>query len=95
MNGHSRFYLACIVVLLLLAAHIGHELTSFAASPSSTVRVVPSRCRVNPGQTIEFNLELTDSQGNSRPIPRSERPPQLLLYDSQEQQIGTYNFRFG
>ena len=95
MAAHVRFRLACIIVIALLAAHIGCELTAFAASSSPTANLTISRRRVNPGETVQFGLQLTDSQGRSTPFPRSSRAPQLVLTDSQGQTIGTYTFRFG
>ena len=95
MNKHSRFPLAFIILVALLAVYVSHELTLFAAPSSASLRVVASRRRVHPGETIEFKLELIDSQGRSHRIPRSSRPPQLVLADSQGKTIGTHNFRFG
>ena len=95
MNGHSRFTLGFVIILALLAVYLGCELVSFAAAPSGTVQLVVSRPRVRPGQTVEFGLKLTDSQGRSKPFPRSSRPPQLVLTDSQGQTLGKYTFSFG
>lgn len=95
MNGHTKFCRACIIVMALLVAYIGYELAAFAASSSPTANLTISRRRVNPGQTVEFGLQLTDSQGRSKPFPRSSRPPQLVLTDSQGKTIGKYTFRFG
>ena len=95
MNGHTRFCRCCIIVIALLVAYIGYELAAFAASSSPTVNVTISRRRVNPGETVEFGLKLTDSQGRSQTIPRTSSPPQLVLTDSQGRTIGKYTFSFG
>ena len=95
MNGHTKFCRACIIVMALLVAYIGYELAAFAASSSPTANLTISRRRVNPGQTVQFGLQLTDSRGRSKPFPRSSRPPKLVLTNSQGQTIGTYTFRFG
>ena len=64
-----------------------------------TATIIASRSRVQPGGLVEFKFELIDSKGKSQTIPRSGRSsgstPRLALYDSQGQEIGTYNFRFG
>ena len=95
MNGHTRFCRCCIIVIALLVAYIGCELAAFAASSSPTANITISRRRVNPGETVQFGLQLTDSQGRSKPFPRSSRPPQLVLTDSQGGTIGKFSFRFG
>ena len=95
MNRDSGFPIVALIVVALSAVYIGHELVSFAAAPSATVQLVASRTRVQPGETVEFGLKLVDSNGRSQSIPRSGRPPQLVLEDSQGRNIGKYNFRFG
>ena len=95
MNGHTKFRRACIMVMALLVAYIGYELAAFAASSSPTANLTISRRHVSPGETVEFGLKLTDSQGRSQLFPRSSRPPQLVLTDSQGRTIGKYTFSFG
>jgi len=95
MNKHSSFSFAAVFLLVLLAVYVVCELTALAAASSATVQLVASPTRVKPGQTVEFSLKLVDSRGRTQSIPRSGRPPQLVLEDPQGRNIGKYSFRFG
>ena len=98
MNRHSRACLRSAVILALLLTYLGQETVALAAEGPFTARIVLSRRRVHPGETVKFGLELIDSEGQSQRIPDSARPgqpPQITLYNSQGQQIGTYSLRYG
>ena len=63
-----------------------------------TATIIASRSRVQPGGIVEFKFELIDSAGKAQSVSRLARrsglTPQLALYDSQGQEIGTYSFQF-
>ena len=92
MNRHLKF---SFIALALLAVYILQETALFAAPSSSTLRLVVSRRQVKPGETVEFKLELIDARGKSQRIPRSSRPPQLVLADADGRPVATHNFAFG
>ena len=64
-----------------------------------TARIIASRGRVQPGGIVDFKFELIDSEGRAQSVVGLTRhsglTPQLALYDSQGQEIGTYSFQFG
>ena len=84
---------------VLLACLVVSEMSAAAVDRPLTAKIITSRRRVHPGGVVEFKFELTDSKGQSHRVPHSGRSggsaPRLALYDSQGQEIGTYNFRFG
>ncbi len=64
-----------------------------------TATIIASRSRVQPGGVVEFKFALINAEGKPHAIPRSRSSsgsnPKLALYDSQGEEIGIYNFRFG
>ena len=100
MHSHRSIRLGFLVVAgIVLAWLMMNERASAAADGPLTAKIMASRNRVQPGGVVEFKFELIDSNGKLQPIPRSgrssESTPRFALYDSQGQEIGTYNFRFG
>ena len=100
MNSHRSIGLGFLVVAgVVLAWLMMNETTAAAAEGPFTAKIIASRNRVQPGGVVDFKFELIDSNGKTQPIPRSgrsgESTPQLALYDSEGQEIGTYSFRFG
>ena len=69
MNKHSKVCFRAAVILALLLTCLGQEMVAFAAEPALTARIILSRRRVHPGETVEFGLELVDSRGQSQQIP--------------------------
>ncbi len=101
MNRHHSiclgFLVAAVTALVCLA--VVSEMAAATADGPITAKIITSRLRVQPGGLIEFKFELINSEGKPHPIPRSRSSsgsnPKLALYDSQGQEIGIYNFRFG
>ena len=100
MNSHRSISLGFLAVAgIVLVWLVITEIPAAAADGPFTAKIITSRNRVQPGGLVEFKFELINSEGKAHPIPRSGRSggssPRLALYDSQGQEIGTYNFRFG
>ena len=100
MNSHRSVRLGFLIATgVVLAWLVMSETTAAAAEGPFAAKIIASRNRVQPGGLVEFKFELINAEGKSHPIPRSGSlagsNPKLALYDSQGEEIGIYNFRFG
>ncbi len=98
MSRYGSAWLGVGIAVVLVLAYLVYEVARPAGKEQFTARIIPSRTRVRPGEVVSFKLQLVDHNRRTQQIPRSARsgqPPRMTLYDSQGQQIGTYNFRYG
>ena len=100
MHSHRSIRLGFLVVAgIVLVWLVITEISAAAADQPITAKIITSRHRVQPGGLVEFKFELINAEGKSHAIPRSRSSsgsnPKLALYDSQGEEIGIYNFRFG
>ena len=100
MDSHRNICLGSLVVAgIVLVCLVVSEMAAAAADGPFTAKIITSRRRVQPGGVVEFKFELINAEGKSHPIPGSRSSsgsnPKLALYDSQGEEIGIYNFRFG
>lgn len=98
MSKRANLWPGVAVAVAVVLVYLVYEAGTSVGSGPFTARIIPSRLRVRPGQVVSFKLELVDQKGRTHRIPgsaRSSPPPRVSLYDSEGQQIGTYEFRYG
>ncbi len=100
MNKHRTIRLGVLIVVGIgLSCFTKSVLSETAADKPITAKIIASRHRVEPGGVVEFKFALINAEGKPHAIPRSRSSsgsnPKLALYDSQGEEIGIYNFRFG
>ena len=98
MSKRASLWPGIAVAAAVVLVYLIYEVGTSVGDRQFTARVIPSRLRARPGQIVSFKLELVDQKGRTHRISSSAKsgpPPQVSLYDSQGQEIGTYGFRYG